>query len=66
MGVGSGAAGLPSTAAEARAAYDETVRKCAQLGVNATRNECLREAQRVLDQQLARLKAQQRASDASQ
>lgn len=56
-GVGAGQAELPRTEAQARAIYDETVRKCHLLGVSAVRDECLRQANRDLQLNLRRLRA---------
>jgi len=52
-----GPASLPRTLTEAAAQHAETVRKCAELPVAAVRQECLREAKRVLDREVARLRA---------
>ena len=63
VGVGgpgdSKAPGLPRTLAQAAADHAETVRKCRLLTVAAVRDECLREAQRTLEREQARLKAPQ-------
>ena len=56
VGVGRPAvAERPRTAAAAQAEHTETVRKCHQLSVAAVRDECLRQAQRTLNGELARL-----------
>ena len=47
------------TLAQAAADHAETVRKCRLLTVAAVRDECLREAQRTLEREQARLKAPQ-------
>lgn len=60
MQVGAGGHAVPErprTAAAAQAEHSETVRKCQQLSVSAVRDECLRQAQRTLDGELARLQA---------
>ncbi len=51
----------PATVAEARAAYDETVRKCDALTIASVRAECLRQAKRQLDLELERLRAAERS-----
>lgn len=51
----------PTTVAEARAAYDETVRKCDALTIASVRAECLRQAKRQLDLELERLRAAERS-----
>lgn len=61
VGVGEAQApALPRNVAEAEAVHAETVRKCQLLGVEAVRKECIRQAQRTLERDLARLKQGQR------
>jgi hypothetical protein len=56
VGVGGpGESRRPGTLAEAAADHAETVRKCRLLSVKAVREECLRQAQRTLEQALERL-----------
>lgn len=57
VGVGGpGEARRPNTPAEAAADHAETVRKCRLLSVKAVREECMRQAQRTLEQELERLR----------
>lgn len=53
---GPDAPGRSKTLAEVEADYTETVRKCRLLNVAAVRDECLRQAQRTLDHERARLR----------
>jgi hypothetical protein len=55
-GVGGATPTRPGTIAQAEAQYAETARKCQSLSLAAVRDECLREARRTLDGEIARLK----------